>query len=327
MRPFTETVARGRLTARDIGLVINTGDAFSVAVGAHYIAARGLAPEQVLRLALPVRATLTEAEFLDLRVAIAGRFGERTQALALAWRMPYAVSCNAITGALALGFDAGLCTSTCARSRPSPYFNAATARPWTELHLRPSMLLSAGDVAAAERMIDRGVASDHTQGLTGAPPALAWFAVTGDAARNVRAVIYPPATSAMRRHVQVRIEPEPAMPTAGPLLLFETGRASVDGIDKLPWAPGALADHLTSTGGVLEGGDQMPATAWIDAGATASYGTVSEPCNHLQKFPHPQVLLSQYSQGVTAIEAYWKSVAWPLQGLFIGEPLAAPFSR
>ena len=57
------------------------------------------------------------------------------------------------------------------------------------------------------------------------------------------------------------------------------------------------------------------------------YGTVSEPCSHAQKFPHPQVLLLDYAQGSSAIEAYWKSVAWPLQGVFVGEPLAAPFAR
>ena len=66
---------------------------------------------------------------------------------------------------------------------------------------------------------------------------------------------------------------------------------------------------------------------WISAGATASHGTVSEPCNHRQKFPHPQVLLLSYLQGSTAIEAYWRSVLWPGQGLFVGEPLAAPFAR
>jgi uncharacterized protein (TIGR03790 family) len=92
--------------------------------------------------------------------------------------------------------------------------------------------------------------------------------------------------------------------------------------------PGALADHLTSFGGMLDGqGGQMSAQAWIASGATASYGTVSEPCAHPQKFPHPQVLLLHYLQGATAIEAYWKSVAWPQQGVFIGDPLAAPFSR
>jgi len=33
-----------------------------------------------------------------------------------------------------------------------------------------------------------------------------------------------------------------------------------------------------------------------------------------------------YLQGATAIEAYWRSVAWPQQSLFVGEPLAAPFA-
>ena len=36
-------------------------------------------------------------------------------------------------------------------------------------------------------------------------------------------------------------------------------------------------------------------------------------------------LAARYMRGETLIEAYWKSVAWPGQGLFIGEPLAAPF--
>jgi uncharacterized protein (TIGR03790 family) len=67
--------------------------------------------------------------------------------------------------------------------------------------------------------------------------------------------------------------------------------------------------------------------SWIGAGATASYGTTSEPCAHWQKFPHPQALLLFYVNGATAIETYWKSVVWPQQGLFVGEPLAAPFSR
>jgi hypothetical protein len=64
-----------------------------------------------------------------------------------------------------------------------------------------------------------------------------------------------------------------------------------------------------------------------EAGVTATHGSVSEPCNHLQKFPQPQWLLGHYLQGSTAIEAYWKSVLWPQQSLFVGEPLAAPFAR
>lgn len=97
---------------------------------------------------------------------------------------------------------------------------------------------------------------------------------------------------------------------------------------KAQWLPGALADHLTSAGGQLLGGHaQMSVLDWLESGATASYGTVSEPCNHLQKFPHPQVLLLHYLQGASALEAYWRSVAWPAQGVFVGAPLAAPFAR
>ncbi len=33
-----------------------------------------------------------------------------------------------------------------------------------------------------------------------------------------------------------------------------------------------------------------------------------------------------YIRGNSLIEAYWKSVAWPGQGIFVGEPLAKPFA-
>ena len=69
----------------------------------------------------------------------------------------------------------------------------------------------------------------------------------------------------------------------------------------------------------------MAAIEWLRQGATASYGSVSEPCNHLGKFPSPAVFLDHYLRGDSLLEAYWKSVAMPGQGLFIGEPLARPY--
>jgi uncharacterized protein (TIGR03790 family) len=70
----------------------------------------------------------------------------------------------------------------------------------------------------------------------------------------------------------------------------------------------------------------MPATAWLKAGATGSYGTVEEPCNYLEKFPVASVMSARYAAGETLIEAYWKSVRWPGQGLFVGDPLARPWA-
>src|SRR5947207_12854556 len=69
----------------------------------------------------------------------------------------------------------------------------------------------------------------------------------------------------------------------------------------------------------------MSILRWIEAGATASFGTVVEPCNYTTKFPQASVAVARYFAGETLIDAYWKSVAWPGEGVFIGEPLARPY--
>ena len=69
----------------------------------------------------------------------------------------------------------------------------------------------------------------------------------------------------------------------------------------------------------------MSALRWLEAGATGSYGTVVEPCNLLGKFPNPGLVMEAYGTGRTLLEAYWLSVQQPGEGIFIGEPLAAPF--
>jgi len=277
---------------------------------------------------LPVRNALKASEFESLAAQIEAHFDPSIQALALAWNQPYAVGRQSITGALALGVDSGLCERSCAPTEPSPYFNSASARPWSDLRMRPSMLLAASDVPSAHALIERGVAADGSLGLRGAPPVHARFVITGDVARSVRSRLYPAPALLRRYGVELTVESGGVSENPDRVLLYLTGLAEVPNLDRLDFVPGALADHVTSFGGRLDGGGaQMSAREWLDAGATASYGTVSEPCNHLQKFPHPQALLLHYLQGSTALEAYWKSVAWPSQGVFIGEPLAAPFAR
>ena len=319
----------GRLTSKDLGLVINSADPYSVEVGEFYIRARKLSPDQVLRIELPLRARLTPDEFRAFDRKVSAYFGADTQALALAWVKPFAVACNSITAALGLGFDGELCERSCDPPlRFSPYFNSVSTRPYTDLGLRLSMLLAADDVDSAKAMIERGVASDHTLGLRGAPPVNAWFVITSDRARSSRAVLFPPPGQLNRLGIDVHVEKTTALENVDRVLLYLTGLVRVPKLDTIGWVPGGVGDHLTSIGGVLDGsGSQMSATAWIASGATASYGTVSEPCSHPQKFPFGQVLLLQYAQGSSVIEAYWKSVAWPQQGVFIGEPLAAPFAR
>lgn len=318
----------GRLTAEDLGLVINEDDPYSVQVGAYYAKARQIPASRILRVRLPVKPVLTPGEFDGLAKQVDAFYGKRVQGLALSWRQPYAVNCNAITGALTMGYDHRLCQNTCGTSRPSTYFGGISTRPHTDHGMRLSMLLAASDVAAAKALIDRGVRSDHTLGLRGALPAQVHYVRTSDSIRSQRHVLFPPAGLVRQLGIEVHLDETDALQHAERVLLYLTGRERVEHLDTIGFLPGALADHLTSFGGVLDGSHgQMTVLSWIDAGATASYGTTSEPCAHLQKFPDPQALLVFYVQGATALEAYWKSVRWPQQGLFVGEPLAAPFSR
>ena len=317
----------GRLRAADIGLVINTADPYSVAVGEHYIRRRGLTRQQVLRMSLPTTSTLLFDDYERLRKSIDQRFGAKTQALVLAWVYPYAVGCNSIGGALALGYDAAFCDNSCQPSRPSRYFNSPSAKPFTDLGMRLTMQLAAPSVEAALELIDRGALADGSLALRERQPVSALMLLSTDAPRAVRTPLYPPAGPMAGLGVTVRVEPAFVLPAGKRMLMVSTGAMRLDFAGPLDWVPGGLGDHLTSYGGALEPWHgQSTAMEWIASGATASHGTVSEPCNHVQKFPHPQVLLLHYLQGSTAIEAYWKSVAWPQQSLFIGDPLAAPFA-
>jgi hypothetical protein len=111
------------------------------------------------------------------------------------------------------------------------------------------------------------------------------------------------------------------------VLFYLTGDDHVADLDTNGYAPGAVADHLTSCGGALHRSCQMEITAWLQAGATASYGSVNEGCNFTSKFPRASVLVKSYFKGETLIESYWRSVNMVGQGLFIGEPLARPFAE
>lgn len=321
----------GRLGPDQLAIVVNDADPASIAVAAYYRERRAIPAANVVHVRIPGKPhSLEPARFRLLKEEIDSQLGPGIQAVLMVWTAPYGVACNSITAAYTLGFDGALCRDTCAASRPSAYFNAASRRPFASHGMRLAMLLPTESVAAAKQLIDRGVTSGFRP-----VPASAYYLTTGDAARNSRAVFFPPAGRIEAKQLDIRRLRAEALEQARDVMVYQLGKANVDKLDTLHFLPGALADHLTSYGGdLLQSGQgsgqtngQMSSLRWLDAGATASYGTVSEPCNHWQKFPNPAVLLRHYLQGDSAIEAYWKSVAWPAQGLFIGEPLAAPYRR
>lgn len=315
--------ATTRLQPAQLAVVVNDADPDSVAIGRYYLQARNIPPANLVHVSIPGRPQrIDPAQFSALRQAIDRQLPGGIEAVLMVWTAPYAVNCNAITAAYTLGYDAAQCRNGCAAGKANPYFNAAGGGPFSSFRTRISMLLPTESVALAKALIGRGTASGFKL-----HPAGAYYLITSQAARNARAHLYPPNARIAGKQLLTRTLRADHLDGAEDVMIYQTGMARVERLDTVRFLPGALADHLTSFGGDLLGKDQMSSLRWLEAGATASYGTVSEPCNHWQKFPHPTLLLKHYTGGATAIEAYWRSVAWPAQGVFIGEPLAAPYSR
>jgi uncharacterized protein (TIGR03790 family) len=292
-----------------------------VHIAQYYAAHRGVPPDNLVGVSVPDQAVIGRLELARLRAELLGRMPSEVQSLLLVWSRPYAVECMSVTTAIAAGYQPGFCEPPCERTALNPLFDTPGWLPADTTGWLPAMLLPSDDEALARRVIDRGIASDGTH-----PEGVVYLVRTHDTARNVRAAGYADVktVAANRLHVVELTTPIRSGPTN--VIAYFTGVADVEELHTLAFLPGAVADHLTSSGGDLDGTSQMSAIAWLGQGATGTYGSVSEPCNHREKFPSPAIFIDHYLHGDTLIEAYWKSVAMPGQGLFIGEPLARPYA-
>lgn len=306
----------------DIAVIVNDDDPLSRQIGSYYQQARHIPETNMIHLRFPSeRSVMTLQEFQQLKTTIDQLTPDHVQAYAVAWTSPYRVGCMSLTSALAFGFDEKYCSTECAPTAPSPYFNSPSQYPANDHKLRPAMMLAGTSFEQVKTLIDRGIASDHSF-----PKGQAYLLSTSDKARNTRAMNYAQTAKDLAGVFSLQLLETNFISDHQDVLFYFTGLVEVPMLETLGFQPGALADHLTSTGGMLTDSSQMSSVRWLEAGATASYGTVIEPCSYPQKFPSPAVAMFHYALGATAIEAYWKSVAWPGQGIFIGEPLAKPFA-
>ena len=309
------------LRAQDLALIVNDADPASVEVGRYYAQQREIGAERVMHVRFPAgQASMSAADFEALSAQLRAQLPATVQAYALAWTLPYRVECMSITSAFAFGFDRAYCAEGCKPTKRSPYFDNPSNAPFTDLGLRPAMLLAGKTVADAKALIDRGVRSDGRW-----PDGAAYLLNTGDRARNVRAVSYDDTRTRLQSAYPIRRIDGDALERAQDVMFYFSGVARVPGLASNRFVDGAVADHLTSLGGLLDDSPQTTALEWLTAGATGSYGTTSEPCNYRAKFPEIAVVMGHYLGGETLIEAYWKSVRMPGQGVFVGEPLARPF--
>lgn len=320
---ISESMPASGIDSKNLAVVINDQDPYSVEIGAFYVKKRLIPSSQVIHISLPTDVSeLPVSQFRWILRDVNKRVPQHVQAFALAWTKPYRVGCQSITSAFAYGIEPGLCQRSCKSTRLNPYYARGDVnKPWEELKLRPTMLLAASNINQAKTLIRKGLSSDGS-----APAGTGYLMSTSDPARNSRASLFDETKRSVGNKFKLRIFHSDTLSNAQDVMIYFTGLKWVEKINTNHFLPGAVADHLTSFGGNLTDTTQMSALRWLDAGATGSYGTVVEPCNYTAKFPHPGLFLTYYLRGDSLIESYWRSVAMPGQGLFIGEPLARPWA-
>jgi uncharacterized protein (TIGR03790 family) len=268
-RPRPGVAARRRAARGDIAVVVNDDDPASVEVGRYYADKRGIAEGRIVHVRFPPgQAVMRFADFLRVQAVLEAGVGADVQAYALAWTLPYRVECMSVTAAFALGFDPGAyCADGCHATRPSPYFDSASRTPWTDHRLRPAMLLAGVDVEGAKRLIDRGVRSDERW-----PEGKAYLMNTSDGSRNVRAQAYEQVRATLGAAYPIEQVDADALEGRTDVMFEFTGVARVASLAANRFVDGAIADHLTSFGGILAsaGTRRARSTGWPRARPAAT---------------------------------------------------------
>lgn len=309
------------LDAKDLAVIVNDNDPVSRQIGIYYQNRRNIPQANMIHVRFrPGTAIMDQSEFRRIKAEVDRKTPTSVQAFALTWAAPYRVDCMSITSAFAFGFSNAYCSHQCGATKPSPYYNSSSTSPYTDFKIRPTMVLAGLDFSDVKALIDRGIAADDSN-----PTGTGYLLSTSDKNRNVRAAIYPRLVQETQNLVKVKLIKSDFIKNKNDVLFYFTGLAKVPDLETLKFRPGAVADHLTSFGGQLTDSSQMSSLRWLEAGATGSYGTVEEPCNFPAKFPDPSLAIYWYLAGNSLIEAYWKSVQSPGEGIFIGEPLAKPY--
>ena len=322
-------------------VVVNTNSADSVELGEYYAEKHGIPDHQICSVGIATNlATLTTNEFYSLlRNPITNHIATN----GLSGQIDYLVLCQDFPTRInnAQGISASLFygpryggTSGCnppTGFTSNEYYRAErafrSADGWSSTNGFVAFHLISSNLATSKLVADRGAAAQSSF-----PAAAVYLNYYGDQDRGVREQLFDNA--------QYSFFSLPGLPIScviNPRYQTMSGNTNVVGYHDgyvyiLPvvrtnnvWLPGAFCDHLTSLGGRIPRDGQDNVIDWMHVGATASFGTVAEPCAYLEKFPDP-LMGFYYARGFTVGEAYAMSVEAPYQGLFAGDPLAAPFA-
>jgi len=307
---------------KNIAVIINTNDALSREIAKYYQEKHSIPDEHLFYVSLSTdKSEVSVGEFAVMKRILDSKLPKTVQAIVLTWASPYRVGCMSITSAFTFGFDQNYCASSCRLTAKSRYYGSSSRAPFTDHGIRPTMAVAATSFDKAKQLIDRGAMAGGSINR-----ATALLVSTSDKARNVRLPIFEKIKNNKLKGIDIKFIEADVVRNQKDVMFYFTGQRFVEDINTNYYLPGAIADHLTSFGGRLVDSSQMSAIKWLELGLTGSYGTVVEPCSFPEKFPNPEIVINNYHSGETLIEAYWKSVIMPGQGIFIGDPLAKPYN-
>jgi uncharacterized protein (TIGR03790 family) len=334
----------------NVVVVVNQASSNSVTLGNYYCERRAVPPQNVLRINWTgsltdwTRTNLDAVLRAPLNAMLASRkLTNQVDFLLLSMDIPYRVTentgatitsgVNSTTSALYYGFKPDGCSGCATPSCNLPAGSASAYAGSEAIFRQPPpvsassnawlvMMLTSSNLAAAKAVVDRGVASDYSF-----PTQAIYLAKSQDRLRIIRHWLFDDAIINSRLvATAVVMRTNVPNPTALGVIQGYLNGEMVTPLLATNFAPGALAETLTSySGNILENSGHTDALDYLNAGATASYGTVVEPCAYFEKFASPQNYFYQ-ARGFSAAECFFLSLTNPYQGLLVGEPLAAPFA-
>jgi len=191
----------------NVVVVVNQNSTNSVQLGNYYCERRGVPPQNLLRINWTggnINWTRSDfeanpAQFRSLPCFRAAASPTRWITSSCPWTFPFQVTAsngiNSTTAALFYGFKTDDCTTNCPAGTPGCNLPAASSNAYaaSEGIFRQTPPIAAGsnswlvtmltssNLAQAQAIIDRGVASDGAS-----PTQTVWLAKSSDTARNVR---------------------------------------------------------------------------------------------------------------------------------------------
>lgn len=343
-------------------VVANANDQDSVALAERYSAQRNVPSSGVCLLDLPAEVDMGldafEARWMTPLMACLGARADQIEAVVLVRGVPLRVGIpvdgrtHRVSAAAAVstwrtemgngrpmrgvapGMEMRCGNQACLGPRfENPYREGVFTPGWQRfaagVNWRPVLvtMLHGRSYEDAGRLLDSALAGEQAEAMAGT-----FLLMRGaDPARSARDDELEPVAAALSGlGIDVEIVPFDAESTGHRLGAFVTGSARLgDVIEGNEFAPGALADNVTSYGALpvnfmTEGQQQVSIARWVAQGVAGVHGTTDEPLSHV--FPSRQFLVD-YAQGMTLAESYHRNMPFAYwRNLVLGDPMTAPYA-